>query len=132
MKFESIAECSPWSILQYFWPTLSDNWSYKPIFGLFESGRYTQVLLYSHSFCVFFYPFRQYEGGDIPSVMLCGIYPCREVSYSNGHCQNAGKVTDIKGRLLEQAVILYSCVSFHMGTSLKGKNLLPEGANSFL
>ena len=26
MKFESIAECSPWSILQYFWPALSENW----------------------------------------------------------------------------------------------------------
>ena len=35
MKVESIAECSPWSILQYFWPALSDNWSWKTIFGLF-------------------------------------------------------------------------------------------------
>ena len=34
MKVESIAECSTWSILQYFWPALSDNWSWKPIFGL--------------------------------------------------------------------------------------------------
>ena len=25
MKVESIAECSPWSILQYFRPALSDN-----------------------------------------------------------------------------------------------------------
>ena len=25
MKVESIAECSPWSILQYFGPALSDN-----------------------------------------------------------------------------------------------------------
>ena len=25
MKVESIAECSNWSILQYFWPALSDN-----------------------------------------------------------------------------------------------------------
>ena len=83
-------------------------------------------------FVFFFYLFRQYEGGDIPSVMLCGIYPCREVSYSNGRSQNAGKVTDIKGRLLKQAVILYNCNPFHMGTSLKGKNLLPGGANSFL
>ena len=45
MKVESIAECSPWSILQYFWPALCDNWSWKPIFGLFESGRFRQVLL---------------------------------------------------------------------------------------
>ena len=46
MKVESIAECSPWSILQYFWPALRDNWSWKPIFGVFESCSFTQVLLY--------------------------------------------------------------------------------------
>ena len=46
MKMESIAECSEGSILQYNWPALSDNWSWKPIFSLFESGRFTQVLLY--------------------------------------------------------------------------------------
>ena len=46
MKIESIAECSPWSILQYCWPALSDNRPWKPILGLFESGRFTQVLLY--------------------------------------------------------------------------------------
>ena len=46
MKVKSIAECSPWSILQYFWPALSDNWYWKPICILFVSGRFTQVLLY--------------------------------------------------------------------------------------
>ena len=46
MKVESIAECSLWSILQYFWPALSDNWAWKPILGVFESGHYRQVLLY--------------------------------------------------------------------------------------
>ena len=46
MKVESIAECSQWSIQQYFWPALSNNWPWKPIFGLFESGRFAQVLLY--------------------------------------------------------------------------------------
>ena len=40
MKVESIAECS---ILQYFWPALSDNWSWKTIFGLFESGSFTDL-----------------------------------------------------------------------------------------
>ena len=25
MKVENIAECSPWSILQYFFPALNDN-----------------------------------------------------------------------------------------------------------
>ena len=47
MKVKSIAECSPWSILQYFWPALSDSWSWKLIYGLFESGCFRQVLLYS-------------------------------------------------------------------------------------
>ena len=37
MKVKSIAECSKGSILQYFWPALSNNWYRKPIFGvLFE------------------------------------------------------------------------------------------------
>ena len=31
MKVESFAECSSWSILQYVWPALRDNWSWKPI-----------------------------------------------------------------------------------------------------
>ena len=34
MKVKSIAECSPWSILQYFWPAISNNLSWKLIFGL--------------------------------------------------------------------------------------------------
>ena len=34
------------SILQYFWSALSDSWSWKPIFGSFESSRFTLVLLY--------------------------------------------------------------------------------------
>ena len=37
MKVESIAECSKGSILQYFWPALSNNWSWIPIFCLFVS-----------------------------------------------------------------------------------------------
>ena len=45
MKVERNAECSPWSILHYIWPAFNDNWSWKPIFGLFESGRFRQVLL---------------------------------------------------------------------------------------
>ena len=34
MKVESIAECSPWSILQYFWAALSDNKYWKPMFAI--------------------------------------------------------------------------------------------------
>ena len=36
MKVENIAECCNTFDLQ-----LSDDWSWKPIFGLFESGFYT-------------------------------------------------------------------------------------------
>ena len=39
IKIESIAE----NILQYFLPALSDNWYCKPIFVLFESGRFTHM-----------------------------------------------------------------------------------------
>ena len=46
MKVESIAECSPWSILQNFWPALSNYWSWKLIFVIFLSGCLRQVLLY--------------------------------------------------------------------------------------
>ena len=49
MKVESIAECSHWSILQNFWPALSDYWCSKPIFFLLEGGRLRQVLLYHTS-----------------------------------------------------------------------------------
>ena len=47
MKVEGIAECSPWSILQYLWPALSDNRYWKPILVFFLSGHLRQVLLYS-------------------------------------------------------------------------------------
>ena len=47
MKVENIAECSLWNILQYFWPALSDNWSWKPIFGvLFEWPLQTGFTIY--------------------------------------------------------------------------------------
>ena len=31
IKVESIAECSSWSILQYFWPSLRDNWFFEKV-----------------------------------------------------------------------------------------------------
>ena len=43
---QSIAECSPWSILQYFRPSLSYHLSQRSLFCLFLSGHFTQVLLY--------------------------------------------------------------------------------------
>ena len=35
MKVKSIAECSPWNILQYFWHALSDNWGLDTQFVVF-------------------------------------------------------------------------------------------------
>ena len=44
MQVESIAECSPWSILQYFWPAFTNNF-WKKNCGLFEGSHFRQVLL---------------------------------------------------------------------------------------
>ena len=46
MKVKSNAECSLGRILQYFRPSLSYQLSLRPLFRLFSSGRFTQVLLY--------------------------------------------------------------------------------------
>ena len=47
MKVKSIAECSHWSILQYFCPALSKNRSRKPILGLlFEWSLKTGFAVY--------------------------------------------------------------------------------------
>ena len=62
-----------WSILQYFWPALSDNWSWKPIFRSFWNERFTlsQVLLYQN--LMWWYPIywttqgEEQEGDSGPS-----------------------------------------------------------------
>ena len=46
MQVKSIAECSPWSILQYFRPSLSFHLSLRSLFCLFLSGRFRQALLF--------------------------------------------------------------------------------------
>ena len=43
MKVENIAECSAWSILQYFWPAFSDNGLEKQILVCLLGGRLRQV-----------------------------------------------------------------------------------------
>ena len=45
MKVASIAECSHWSILQYFWPALSDNLSWKQVFV------FLRVIVLGRFFC---------------------------------------------------------------------------------
>ena len=45
MQVKNIAECSKGSILQYFRPSLNYLLSFRPLFCLFLSGPFTQVLL---------------------------------------------------------------------------------------
>ena len=75
---------------------------------------------------------RQSVAGTDHSVALFYAFD----KWKSYQCQwrslNAEKSTHIKGRLLDQAMVFFNCVPFQMETSLKGKNLLPEGANSFL
>ena len=46
MKVKSIAECPLEHSAMLLTSALSDNWSWKPIFVFFKSGRFTQVFLY--------------------------------------------------------------------------------------
>ena len=78
MKVEIITECSLWSILQYFWPALSDYWSSKPIFVYSLSGHLRQVLLYKKP-----YRFATWLLVSTLYLLLCphhnngrGIYKC--------------------------------------------------------
>ena len=48
MQVKSIAECSKGSILQYFRPSLSYHLSLRYLFCVFLSGRFTQILLFTH------------------------------------------------------------------------------------
>ena len=48
MKTERVAECSPWSIMQYFWPALSNNLSFFWVaaldrFNCIISSQYTYM-----------------------------------------------------------------------------------------
>ena len=49
MKVKSIAECSKGSILQYFWPALSDNRSWKPILV------FLRVAVLHRFYCIFLF-----------------------------------------------------------------------------
>ena len=60
------------------------------------------------------------------------MYQVGKMIQSQWRSKNAEKVMHTKGRLLDPSLILFNCTLFKMGTSLKGKNLLPEGANPFL
>ena len=91
MKFESIAKCSPWSILQYFWPALSDNWSWKSIFGLFfEWLFYTGfTVLFFCSWKLFYASMSNIADPDIVShlgVHCLSKYLFNSFHYRKGSC----------------------------------------------
>ena len=50
----------------------------------------------------------------------------------NSVARTLKKLRTSKGRLQDLALIIFNCAPFQIGTSLTGKNLLSEGANSFL
>ena len=54
MQVKSIAECSKWSILQYFSPSLTFYLPLRSLFCLFLSGHLSEVLLYNHVINVFY------------------------------------------------------------------------------
>ena len=67
------------------------------------------------------------------SIILLSIHP--DMIRVGGYFEqfnNAGKVTHIKGRLIDRAMILYNYVPYQKGNVSYGKNLLPAVANSFL
>ena len=70
MKVKIIAECSPWSILQYISPALSDNWSCKTMFGLFGELPFYSGLTSKYTICI--YPFQPetFMGGFMPDPCL--------------------------------------------------------------
>ena len=50
MQVKSIAECSLWSILQYFWPASTDYWYWKPILFFLEWPFYTGFTVFILNF----------------------------------------------------------------------------------
>ena len=70
MEVESIAECSTWSILQYFQPALIGIENQLLVF--FLNGRSLQVLLYSASkdlFFTFFHDQRPFFRGETEQIL---------------------------------------------------------------
>ena len=64
---------------------------------------------------------RYYEPGMVNHIISRGhrlVFPNQD----QRHSQNAEKVMHIKGRLLDQAMILFNYVPIQMGTSVKGKS----------
>ena len=64
-------------------------------------------------------------------ITLMAVYvscSCLALQYCS---QNAEKVTHIKGRLLDQAVLLFNCIPFQSGNFSKKKEFAPRGSKFF-
>ena len=104
-----------WSILQYFWPALSDNLSWKPILGhLFEWPLQTCFTVLR----------------DLSTISLSNTHDLVWVQWRIA--RRLKKLRTSKGDHWIQQWFSSISSLFKMGTSLTGKNLLSEGANSFL
>ena len=96
MKVKSFAECSSWSILQYFWAALSNNRSWKPIFGLLfewplKTGFFCTFISWQNFFCLLqkplhliMYPTEQLSGITLAQTWRDYAIRCSENSGNRG------------------------------------------------
>ena len=115
MQVKSIAEYSPWSILQYFWPSLNYHLSLRPLFCLFLSGHLRQVLLYNKR--------------QVP-YLICVYGKCFKISntflvLSNGIARMLKRLCTSKGDYWIKKWFSSIVSLFKMGTSLKGSEFFP-------
>ena len=64
-------------------------------------------------------------------ITLVKKTPDKNLLVSQRRSQNAEKVTHTKGRLLDQAVILFNCVPFHNENFSERKEFAPRGSGFF-
>ena len=97
MKVKSIAECSPWSILQYFCPALSDKSVLKTNFGvLFEWPLKTGFTVLSR-FSVILNVFTSFTTGPHSAVGNVSGYRCVSDCRSRGREFDPGPVPYFRG-----------------------------------
>ena len=130
--------------VESIWPASSDNWSWKPIFGLFYSGHFRQVLLYMTSLPKYFTvksavaatsikldpPIRGHFRAPPPRTILNANAPLLSVHLSNAaSCkrnspQNTESVS-LNGHLLAASLIKFHPLTF-LHRSYAWCNLTPQ------
>ena len=71
------------------------------------------------------------DSGPRLYMYVCWVSATIHVICHQWRSKNAEKVTHIKGRLLEQPVILFNCVSFQNENFSKRKEFAPRGSEVF-